>query len=113
MRIRDTMGLPQLFIFLSYFVCSSMYLKTVSPPFRDFVAQEPEVGVNVTVEVTFGIVGMPFQSLVQARIIEAIHAAITKRFVNPNRTKFRALVSVFSSTQPHDFGVGTHICIYK
>lgn len=43
MRIRDTMGLPQLFIFLSYFVCSSMYLKTVSPPFRDFVAQEQEL----------------------------------------------------------------------
>lgn len=91
-------------IYISVYMCVCVLNQ------RSF-AQEPEVGVNVTVEVTFGIVGMPFQSLVQARIIEAIHAAITKRFVNPNRTKFRALVRVFSSTQPHDFGVGTHICI--
>ena len=46
--------------------------------FRRF-AEQPKVEVNVDVEVTFGLVGMPFQSLVQARIIEASDNSVMHR----------------------------------
>jgi hypothetical protein len=51
--------------------------------------EEPEIGITVEVEVTFGFVSMPFQSMVKARIEREFRKAIRKHVVLPNKVRFR------------------------
>ena len=49
----------------------------------------PTIEMEVDVEVSYGIVGLPFQSMVQRRIIAKTKEALKSKLVAPNSFRVR------------------------
>merc|ERR1740117_349116 len=69
-------------------------------------SEKPQIDLRVDVDVTFGIVSMPFQSLVQDQIRKGLDEFLLNNLIQPQRTKFKVLAGKDSEKKgvtPEDF----------